>query len=378
VTPHQVYAVTSVESPMTDWDQNTSLAERTINIWKNQQNTKFTPEMQEAADRITSIPAMKSFKPKVKQLPGKTLGELPDTKAQALWLRLYDEAHNPRSYETWGPDGKSHGVAKNMDGSDKKVGWSFQSHIQKAIEILKNGSDENISKQLGYGHKVRNFYNNQLAPDDPRFLTMDTHAINVAQLRPMSGKTKAVRENFGTVKNGPFGLSGTYPMHDAAYRLAAKELGIDIPGRLQSPTWVKIRDVFTDDFKTPENQTAIDAIWKEHEDGKITADQARNNIWDYATRWNRENAARTGAASDQGKLFEGGIHGGPASGAPGRGTGVGTAREVPEAGIDDTSFDFGANVKPAASRVSKISDKQKAKNDAMVKGLAGLIRSGKK
>jgi len=382
VTPHQVYAVTAVESPMTDWDQNTSLAERTVNIWKNQQNTKFTPAMQKAADKITSLPANKAFKPFYKKLEGKTLAELPTTTLQAHWLRLYDEAHNPREYEKWGPDGKSLGLATNTDGSNASVGWSFQRHIEKAIDILKDGSDENISKQLGYGHKVRNFYNNQLAPDDPRFLTMDTHAINVAQLRPMSGKTKAVRENFGTIKNGAYGLKGTYPVHDAAYRLAAKELDIPIPGRLQSPTWVKIREVFTDDFETPENQAAVDAIWKEHEDGKITADQARNNIWDYATRWNRENASRIGAASNQGQLFETGVRGESPTGAAGRGTGSGTPGEISASGVDegDTSFEFGANVKPvvARSRVSKVSAAQKAKNDAMIRGLASLTRPGKK
>ena len=95
-TPHQIAGVTAVESPMTDWDQNTSLAERTANIWKNQQDTKFTPEMQTAADKITSLPANSSFKPLIKKVQGKTLGELPTTELQAMWLRLYDEGHNPR------------------------------------------------------------------------------------------------------------------------------------------------------------------------------------------------------------------------------------------------------------------------------------------
>ena len=380
-TPHQVYGVTSVESPMTDWDANTALAERTANIWKNQQNTKFTPEMQTAADKITSLPANKNFKVPFKQIAGKTLAELPNTELQGFWLRLYDEAHNPRSYEKWGPDGKSLGLAKNQDGSPKKVGWSFQSHINKAIEIMKDGSDENISKNLGKGHKVRNFYNNQVAPDDPRFLTMDTHAINIAQLRPMSGKTKAVRENFGTITNGAHGLKGTYAIHDAAYRLAAKELDIDIPSRLQSPTWVKIREVFTDDFKTKENQDAVDAIWKEHEDGKITADDARNKVWDYAVEWNRKNDAGNEPAPDQGKLFAGGVHGESARGTARRGTGSGTAREVPAAGVDegDTSFDFGANKKSQAEEdTAKVAEMRKAKISAMQTGLSGLRKPGKK
>lgn len=346
-TPTQIAGVTAVESPMTDWDQNTSLAERTANIWRNQQNTKFTPEMQEAADRITDIPANRKFKTVYKSLRGKTLGELPTVEEQAHWLRLYDEGHNPRDYETWNPDGTTNGLAQNMDGTNKKVGWSFQNHIQKAISILKDGSPENISAQLGYGHKVRNFYNNMISPDDPRYLTIDTHAVNVGQLRPMSGKNTDVATNFGKISNGKSGLSGTYPLHDAAYRLAAKELDIPIPSRLQSPTWSKIREVFPDDFKTKENLDAVDSIWKEHSDGKITADQARQRVWDYASGWNAGAAQKARNSSDQGKLFEAGVRGPDAGGAAGPGDRGTVAPGTSDAAVNDdegdTSFNFGAN-----------------------------------
>jgi len=340
ITPNQAWAVTSVESPMTDWDQNTALAERTADIWKNQQNTKFTPEMRKAADEILGVPAMAKFAPLFKSLQGKTLAGLASTpEKQAWWLRLYDEGHNPRSYQTWGPDGKQRGLAKNVDGSDAAVGWSFQNHIQKALSILSDGSPENISKQLGYGHKVRNFYNNQAAPDDPRFLTIDTHAVAAAQLRPMSGKHPDVSSNFGTISNGPHGLSGTYPLHDAAYRLAAKELDIPIPSRLQSPVWAKIREVFTDDFKTEENLDAVDAIWRQHNDGKITADEARNQIWDYAARWHDAVASGVRNSTDQRELFESGVRGTPAKGTAGRGDRGGTSVANQEQGTPEvTSF----------------------------------------
>jgi GNAT superfamily N-acetyltransferase len=339
ITPNQAWAVTSVESPMTDWNQNTALAERTVDIWKNQQNTKFTPEMQKAADEILSVPGMGKFAPLFKSLRGKTLAGLTSMpEKQAWWLRLYDEGHNPRSYQTWGPDGKPLGLAKNVDGSEASVGWSFQNHIQKAISILRDGSPENISKQLGYGHKVRNFYNNQAAPDDPRFLTIDTHAVAAGQLRPLAGKHPDVGSNFGTISNGPHGLSGTYPLHDAAYRLAAKELDIPIPSRLQSPVWAKIREVFTDDFKTKENINAVDAIWRQHNDGKITADEARNQIWDYAARWHDEVAREVRNPADQRELFTAGVRGEPAEGAAGRGDRGGTpvvdqTPETPEVSI---------------------------------------------
>jgi hypothetical protein len=379
-TPAQIFGVTSVESPMTDWDANTAMAERTASIWKNQQKTKFTPEMRQAADDILTVPAMGKFKTLFKGLEGKTLAELPNIEDKAWWLRLYDEGHNPRSYQTWNPDGTSGGFAKNIDGvTNKNLGWSFQNHIQKAISILQDGSPENISASLGYGHKVRNFYNNQLAPDDPRYLTIDTHAVNIAQLRPMSGKNPGVTSNFGTISNGPHGLSGVYPLHDAGYRLAAKELGISIPSRLQSPTWVEIRNVFTDDFKTKENLASIDAIWKEHSDGKITADDARNKIWDFAERWNRENTGKTGSTSDQGKLFDAGVRGTSTKGT-GSGNRGATPAPVskPEVDEGDTSFDFGANEPERIAPARVKSNVPKMTGEGLIKALHGLNKpSGK-
>ena len=359
ITPAQAYAVTSVESPMTAWDQNTSLAERTVDIWKNQQDTKFTPEMKDAAAKITAIPANKSFKKAFKPIEGKTLGELSSDVDRALWLRLYDEGHNPRTYQTWGPDAKSLGLAKNTDGTDAKVGWSFQNHIQKAISILKDGSPENISKQLGYGHKVRNFYNNQAAPDDPRFLTIDTHAGATGQLRPLSGKNPAISNIFGTISNGPNGLNGTYPLYDAAYRLAAKELDISIPSRLQSPTWVKIREVFSDDFKTKENLDAVDAIWKEHADGKITADQARQRIWDYAAGWHARTPQENGPSSDPGELPASSVLGASSEGTAGWGNRSRIAAPASDKTLDKQSAKI---AKTEADRVAK----RKAELDAHV------------
>jgi hypothetical protein len=322
-TPNQVAGVTAVTSPLSDLDANTSRAERIVKIWKNQQNTKWTPEMTAAADKISAIPANKGFGALFEPLKGKTLGELTNTKDQALWLRAYDETQS-RDYTSWNPDGTSNGIVLKANGKPERMGWAFQSHIEKAINILKDGSPESISRELGYGHKVRNFYNNIIAPNDPRYLTIDTHAVAVGQLRPLSGKHPDVAINFGGIGNGPRGLSGTYPLNDAGYRLAAKELGIPIPSRLQSPVWAKIREVFSDNFKTEENLNAIDAIWKEHSDGKITADQARNKVWDYATEWHARNAGTNGVASDAGELPKSGVSGEPATRATGRGTRSGT------------------------------------------------------
>ena len=239
---------------------------------------------------------------------------------------------------------------------------------------MKDGSPENISQRLGYGHKVRNFYNNQVSPDDPRFLTVDTHAVAVGQLRPLAGKDEAARFNFGGIKNGAYGLKGTYPLHDAGYRLAAKELDIPIPSRLQSPVWTKIRDVFTDDFKTKESRDAVDAIWKDHTDGKITADQARNQIWDYAVRWNHPAAGEVRNPSDQGKLSPTSFSGTTSRGAPGRGD---RGSDTAETTQGDTSFDFGANVKPIFSTPKPAGKAKGIDAAALLRGLSGLKKPTK-
>ena len=97
-------------------------------------------------------------------------------------------------------------------------------------------------------------------------------------------------------------------------------------------------EVFTDDFKTKENINAVDAIWRQHNDGKITADEARNQIWDYAARWHDEVARGVRNPADQRELFTAGVRGEPAEGAAGRGDRGGTpvvdqTPETPEVSI---------------------------------------------
>jgi hypothetical protein len=223
---------------------------------------------------------------------------------------------------------------------------------------------------------VRNFYNNQADPDNPRYLTIDTHAGAVAQLRPLSGGHPDIFHIFGNPSNNAFGLSGTYPLYDEMYRRAAKKLDEPIPSRVQSSVWAEIREVFNDDFKTPENLAAVDAIWKESTDGKITADEARNRIWDFATRWNREAAEKGRASDNQGKLFAPDVSGTPASGTPERGNGAGVAPPPAAEEVGDTSFDFGANVKPEAGSFGRAPKKSKAKTQLnavdLLKALSNL------
>lgn len=310
ISHRQAAGVVAALSPQKDWDMNASLARRAIEIYKNQQDTVTTPEMLDTLRTIASIPANNSLLRFRSLLEGKTLGELSGDE-QALWLRLYDEAHNSRNYEAWSPDGTSKGIATKANGEPGKVAWGNLNEISKALKILDDGSRENISRVLGKGHKVRSFYNNIIEPNSDRHdITVDTHAVAAGLLRPLSATDIEVNHNFGKAgKSSITGVQGTYPLFADAYRLAAKELDIQHPNQLQSIVWEHIRNLFNSEFKTPENKAAIDAIWKEYKDGKIGAKTARNKIYDYAERHRAESIGEGRTAENEGELSEGGVSG---------------------------------------------------------------------
>jgi hypothetical protein len=278
----QAAAVTAVLSPQNPWDNNISLANRVLDVWKNRQNFKWSPEMSKKAASL--LGQSKNIDDALELIHGKTFAQLkdadPETEAamKGLWTRIYDEAHNPRTFERWAPDGTTRGIARNAGGSPANASWFSILPISKAISVLEDGSMDNIHEQLGDAHKVRNFYNNIIDPNSKMGdTTVDTHAVGVAHLSPYSLDAQEVKDNFGgsSHKNAKFGLKGTYPLYAEAYKQAADRLGI-LPRQLQSITWEGIRSLFKD--KSPELQGAVRDIWKDHQDGNITIDDARKRI----------------------------------------------------------------------------------------------------
>jgi hypothetical protein len=321
------------QSPQKDWDMNVSLHDRILDIYKNHQDTVTTPEMFEkmkeldrtetenkidtllkrlqrnkvkglsqavidnandlaargfrnaAIDAINKATKLdldvpeSNWKETAKAVKGKTLGELP-TDVQAAWLRAYDEAHNPSTYEIHAPDGTSLGLARNADKSKtpSKVAWGTTPSIEKAINILRDGSRENISRNLGAEHKVRSFYNNIIDPNGKHGdVTIDTHAVAAGTISPHSGHSTEVEHNFGGPGSSVSGSSGTYPLYAEAYRRAADRLGL-LPRQLQSIVWEQIRDLYPDTFKTEANHTKVENIWKDFGKGKLSLEEARNKV----------------------------------------------------------------------------------------------------
>jgi hypothetical protein len=299
-------------SPQMDWYKNASLAERVGDvIFGPTASVRMTPEM-ESFQRNSAALTSPANQAVFDSIAGKRFSDLTDPLDQALWIRLYDEAHNARNYRSITPEGQLGHFITNDDGSVAKIGWGSLNEIEKAVRAYTSGGDMNIiSPMLGTKHKVRSFYNNIELPDDLRFgdVTADTHAVAASQLRPLSGNTPAVAHNLasGLAKNkqppnyvaekssAVTGVQGTYGANAEATRMAAADQGL-LPRQMQSATWEPVRELFPREWKTPKNVEAVDNIWREKDAGNLTAEQARNAIFELAGGFREPTWAQRGPA----------------------------------------------------------------------------------
>ena len=201
---------------------------------------------------------------------------------------MFDEAHNPRSYNIVNPEGTYGDIVRTKAGDPAKIAWNSTGEIGSAVSALMNPSMENISQGLGRMHKVRNFYNNIADPWSPMGdSTIDTHAIAAQYLRPLTGKDPEVLHNFGSGikgQGGPknssiTGMQGTYGINTEPYARAAADQGI-LPREMQSITWEAIRGLF--DKKTPKIRQAAEGVWNQYKKGRITQSEAQESILELA------------------------------------------------------------------------------------------------
>lgn len=329
VTLEQASGVIAVLSPQMDWYKNVSLADRVLDIVKNKSKFVFDQNMADTYVRISAnIQQFKnesdadfnkrldstvaSAREEAKGLVGKALDS--DPLMFPKTLRVYDETYNDKSYDILSPNAEPIGKATKKDGSFSSIGWQGYSTIAKAISIVNDGSAKNISIQLGEMHKVRNFYNNIADPNSENGdVTIDTHAVAAGLLKPLAGSDLEVIANLSGKGSAITGSTGTYPAFADAYRLAAKEVGIQ-PRQMQSITWEAVRGLFKDTWKTSKNKALVNQIWKDYADGKNSIDETRKRIDEIAggvekPSWARsgsEAVAETGAAADSGQLPSGG------------------------------------------------------------------------
>lgn len=357
VPDQAVSGVLAVLSPQKDWFMNVSLGQRVLDIVTKQQSSRWDSSMDDMARVIWNKP---QYAPMVDAIRGKSLAEITDPGLKAMWLRTYDQAKLPREHQIVSPEGDFVGTRMNQDGkTPTKTGWGSLNEIGKAIVILDDPRIETISSNLGQQHKVRNFYNNIYAPNDPAgHVTIDTHAVAAGLMRPLSGNSREVMHNFGSGvvgEGGPknssiTGVQGTYGLYAEAYRRAAQERGI-LPREMQSITWEAVRGLYPDTFKSQAKNTAqIDNIWLQYRKGKLSLEEARNEVFRIAggidaPEWERA-GLRPGSPqavqrpADTGELPGAGVSGGGAGGsgrvqpAGGNSSSVKRGRSAPEQGAN--------------------------------------------
>lgn len=286
----QTAAIIAVFSPKNDWFNNMSQAERTMDIYFFAMDFKPDKKMRKKAElfclgkhtakELEEDPELTKDAGKLKAIKNSTLRQLiasGDMRAAAIWIRAYDESHNPRGIYVQTPEGGRGGKALTPKGKPRKVVWASYRPVINALSVLEDGSLANIDSRLGVGFKVRDFYNNILRPDERRAATIDTHAVGANTLNVMSQNDDAVSINFGSkARSARTGQKGTYSLHFEALRRAADARGVD-PREMQSITWEAIRVLFEQSDKDT-LRPKVAEIWKKFENKKITEDQAREEI----------------------------------------------------------------------------------------------------
>ena len=191
-------------SPQMDWFKNASLGERVGDIVTSAAAGRgSTPEMTVYArsddPRAEGADAGSVFRRRRNAMlcggiTGKSLDQLETRSSKALWIRLYDEAHNPRRYRSVTPEGNfGDFVRQRGDGEPSRVlgGVRSAKSARRCARSRAAATWTCISPLLGSKHKVRSFYNNIEVPNDPRFgdVTGDTHQVAAASC----GRCRATR-----------------------------------------------------------------------------------------------------------------------------------------------------------------------------------------
>lgn len=306
ITRSQAAGVLAALSPQKDWFENVSIAERVLDVC-TAQSVYWSPEMDAAIQTLDVIQRNPDLAVRANAIAGKSFSEIDDNLDRAIFIRLYHDANSEKTYRVVTPEGDFGRKATSPSGAEASIRWNDFSSIGKAVSIAMDGSKANISAAIGFQHKVRNFYNNIIAPRSSRgHVTIDTHAVAASLFRPLSGESREVAHNFGGSYPGAknpgqssvLGLSGTYAIYAEAYRRAAEARGL-LPREMQSITWEAVRAMLSPAFKRNKKATGkIDEIFLQYKTGVINGAEARRLVVEAAGGMGTPEWARPGAALD--------------------------------------------------------------------------------
>ncbi len=287
-------------SPQKNWFENVTGGERVIDIVVTKSELPWSSEMTAVANARGWFQD-KTISQYVRDVEGKTLRQMYDPAdvdsfvRMAWWVRAYDEAHNPRELSVITPEGTftDQLFTARADGTPTPLRWGSAGEISKAIAALVARTPEARSKIAGGAHKVRSFFNNIVAPYAGEDVTIDTHAVAAALLRPLGGTTHevqnvlsggvskddAARGFAGIGGSSITGSTGAYGVYADAYRELAAELGI-LPRELQSITWEAVRLLY--DAKGAALKRDVAEVWSKVSAGELTHEQAIKRIFELA------------------------------------------------------------------------------------------------
>ncbi|MFZ9937746.1 MAG: DUF7178 family protein, partial [Luteolibacter sp.] len=302
VTVEQAAAVFATLSPGKAWFQNVQMGRNLMDVWRNHMDTKVR---QKDAKHEASIALYDNIPGTLAAAEGKTLRELyeaaktdKDAETVFYWaFRVVTNEVHGLNYQVLYPEGGRGPIAMTNAGENAGMGWQASSYVLNAFSVLEDGSLDNISASISADHKVRNFYNNIIAPNNGfGDGTIDTHHVAAAFFFPLAQRDYQVAVNFGgssgyilpdgskTVSAGSagYGLNGFYWAHLEALRDAAAQRGIQ-PRQMQSITWEMIRQVFKG--KGPKMVADMAALWNDFRDAKDYTELRESRVRDFAPQF---------------------------------------------------------------------------------------------
>jgi len=266
-TLEQASAVIATQSPQKPWYDNVHLAHFIMDFYAKNKDMEMTQEMydyyklkaQPSKINPKGYPKQIEYLPVLNKAIGKKFSELSTYDRSVMMRAEFDNKYERRAPLRI-PTGVIVGRVTSMSS------FSGYDTIAKGISILDNGSEQNISDNLGGAYKVRNFNNNIVKPREDGEVTIDTHAMAAAYLLPLGSSSPEVKFD-----------EGTYAFFADAYRDAAKKRGV-LAREMQSIVWEGVRSVFPASDKSDANKKIARDIWSNYKEGSLTLNSVQDKI----------------------------------------------------------------------------------------------------